>query len=69
MSAKYECRYCRQQFQKGWQVSIHIERDHAGEPRRLRDVSCWACAGWIDPNVTNTCSCGFVHPYIELADA
>jgi hypothetical protein len=68
MTGKHECRFCGERFQKGWQMSVHVDKSHRGE-RRLRTVSCWACAEQIDPNVTNACSCGFVHPYIKLAHA
>ena len=64
--SKHQCRYCGTGFDKSWKVSSHILTDHANDKPRLREVSCWACAGFIDPNVTNTCSCGFVHPYIVL---
>jgi len=65
---KYDCRYCGEQFDKSWQASIHIDKNHYRE-RRLREVSCWRCAGWIDPNKTNTCACGFVHPLIQTTDS
>jgi hypothetical protein len=57
------CVRCGKTFDRLTDKLIHItvECPHRGE-KRLRAVSCWACAKEIDINVTRTCECGFTLP-------